>query len=846
MMTWGRRAGDHMNPTLYPNFTVMQDRLEDGYLAYAENLTTRDRPVYVAPVGLAFRRVHDDIAEAGGNPLDQGSLFSSLYSSDGSHPSLRGSYLAACVLHATLTGNSPVGLDLQVNIPSSIRDQLERAANATVFVDADGYERPVHGALGARCHFNRLSANGIGMTVGCRAATGDVTHNIFDTNHGPAVLVMGAWSGPNRFVYNAFNDNNGTGWQVEDPDHWQIWSHFYPVEVEAGNWWSDYEERYPNATNDGRVWDTPYMGLDQYPMVSHPAFSDRVPPVADAGADVEVPEGTLVELNGLNSSDNKGIRSYRWTFTHQGEEEVLHGPVQFYWFDEVGTHEVTLNVSDAAGNWDADTVNVTVLDVTDPRAVIHLQQDHFFQHDNVTMNGTRSFDNVGVVSWSWEFSYNGTLVQLEGPVVSWTFDVQGDHMVMLTVHDAAGNRGTDSAVVRVRDTEPPSADAGPDQEVAMGDRVRFDGGNSTDNAGIRGYAWTFTYAGQTVKLIGPTPTFEFNTAGEYTVFLKVVDVNILEDTDTMTVRVADTEPPEADGGRDRVVNQGVNVGLVGSYSTDNVGVTEWWWAIPWRDNLTLFLEGEVVDHTFDDPGRYRVVLTVSDARGNRDTDEVWITVLDIEPPVADAGPDRTVDMGVPFWLDGSNSTDNVGVAIYSWYCGVGGVQVEYTGARVPLVYEEPGFYEVKLSVLDEAGNADLDRFVLMVRDTLPPKVPSFDDVSLDRGESLRLDGSGASDNVGIVNWTWTIKNGGDPLEIHRVDADHVFQTTGTYRVTLTVRDADGNEASTSFEVSVRSSTLPIVLVLLTAVILLVLVFFLRQRRPRDGGGGRGVSPRTSS
>jgi hypothetical protein len=52
----------------------------------------------VAPVGEAWERV----LGTPGHP--------DLYDTDGSHPSLAGSYLAACVLFATLFGESPVGI----------------------------------------------------------------------------------------------------------------------------------------------------------------------------------------------------------------------------------------------------------------------------------------------------------------------------------------------------------------------------------------------------------------------------------------------------------------------------------------------------------------------------------------------------------------------------------------------------------------------------------------------------------------------------------------------------------------------------------------------------------------
>lgn len=48
-----------------------------------------------------------------------------------------------------------------------------------------------------------------------------------------------------------------------------------------GNYWSDYEMRYPNATNNGVVWDTPYeingstTDVDNYPLV-HPYIEDKI------------------------------------------------------------------------------------------------------------------------------------------------------------------------------------------------------------------------------------------------------------------------------------------------------------------------------------------------------------------------------------------------------------------------------------------------------------------------------------------------------------------------------------------------------------------------------------------
>jgi ABC-type transport system substrate-binding protein len=69
--------------------------------------------------------------------------------------------------------------------------------------------------------------------------------------------------------------------------------------------------------------------------------------------------------------------------------------------------------------------------------------------DNVTLNGSSSTDNVGVVDYAWTFTYNGSLVVLHGAVVSFVFDIPGIYPVTLTVKDAMNNSDTDIVQVTV-------------------------------------------------------------------------------------------------------------------------------------------------------------------------------------------------------------------------------------------------------------------------------------------------------------------------------------------------------------------------------------------------------------
>ncbi len=141
-MTWGYRDGDSNNAWLNPDYPTMQANLEAGYNMYAENITTTERAPYIAPVGLAYKAIYDDIIADGGTPTDQGTLFYNLYSGDGAHPSTRGTYLAACVIHSTMTGDSSIGMSDPFGFDSDTRMKLQQAADSVIFDEALGYSYP--------------------------------------------------------------------------------------------------------------------------------------------------------------------------------------------------------------------------------------------------------------------------------------------------------------------------------------------------------------------------------------------------------------------------------------------------------------------------------------------------------------------------------------------------------------------------------------------------------------------------------------------------------------------------------------------------------------------------------
>jgi len=87
-----------------------------------------------------------------------------------------------------------------------------------------------------------------------------------------------------------------------------------------------------------------------------PSELDETPPVASAGQDLTVKIGSTVTFSAAGSTDNVGIASYEWDF---GDGTSGTGVTASHTYDNVGTYNVTLTVTDAAGNFSTVTIVIT-------------------------------------------------------------------------------------------------------------------------------------------------------------------------------------------------------------------------------------------------------------------------------------------------------------------------------------------------------------------------------------------------------------------------------------------------------------------------------------------------------
>ena len=187
-------------------------------------------------------------------------------------------------------------------------------------------------------------------------------------------------------------------------------------------------------------------------------------------------------------------------------------------------------------------------------------------------------------------------------------------------------------------------------------------------------------------------------------------------------------------------------------------------------------------------------------------DVPWAT--ESNPPIADAGDNRTVTAGTAVTLDASGSSDDDRIVHYQWSFWEVDYNVELFGERVTYTFNYVGFYEIRLTVADFSINQAEDTVTVTVTprtsDMEAPWADFPESRYVDAGDTIDLEASNSTDNVGVVNWTWVVH---DVIEtkLYGESVSHTFMyaSHGDLGVTLILRDASGNFNNYWFSVNVE-------------------------------------------
>lgn len=431
--------------------------------------------------------------------------------------------------------------------------------------------------------------------------------------------------------------------------------------------------------------------------------------------------------------------------------------------------------------------------------------------EKVFLDASLSSNSGGnIASYSWTEN-NVQIATGVNPTVTLS---RGTHTITLTIKDENGNSASDQVIVTVTTGgSSPVANAGADVTVNDDNNddmvsVMLDGSESTDpNDAELTYTWT---EGATTIATGVKPVVNLKT-GKHTITLTVLNPDNLSGSDDVVVTVIDpdNQAPVANAGSDQSFDVqsssalvSVNLNASASFDADGSIV-----GYKWIETGTVLSTEKIATISLP-TGKHKITLEVTDDDGISSTDEVLISVINVNnvAPIANAGSDLVVvdtdkNGSEQVTLNGSASSDSDGsVVSYVWTEN----NIEIANGKNATATLDLGNHTIKLEVTDNDG--ETSAVTITVKVTQKPIASAGSDILVvdsnkDGVESVVLDGSLSSAPYGnIVSYLWTQN---DQTIATSKTSSHNF-SKGTHIAKLTVTNDAGVTDSDEVSIVVAS------------------------------------------
>lgn len=459
---------------------------------------------------------------------------------------------------------------------------------------------------------------------------------------------------------------------------------------------------------------------------------------------------TGLTANFTNSSSN--ATSYSWDFG-DGQTSTSANPSHTYATD--GVYTVVLTATNACG---AVTTTHTVAVYTQPSAAFNANLTSGCAPLSVQFNN-QSSANAETFAWSFPGGTPSSSTA-ENPTV--TYNTAGVYTVTLTVSNPAGqNTATQTSYITVN-----GAPAAGFTGTVAGTTVSFN--NSTTNA--TSYTWDFGDGGSSNEA---NPSHNYTTDGVYEVTLTAT--NACGST-TVNGQFTIVTPPTASFSAAQTSGCGPLV--VSFHNQSSANATSYAWTFAGGTPATSTEENPTV--TYNTAGTYSVTLTVTNAAGN-DTYTLinYVTVSDV-PTAAFTTTVNSSDVSF------TNTTQNA--TSYAWDFGDGNQSNE---ASPHHTYTADGVYTVTLTATNECGDAVVTHTVVVA--TAAPQAFFTAEPTTGCAPLEVTFNNQSSANAETFQWSFP---GGTPSTSTQENPTVVYNTPGTYNVTLVATNSLGSDTYT--------------------------------------------------
>ena len=542
------------------------------------------------------------------------------------------------------------------------------------------------------------------------------------------------------------------------------------------------------------------------------AVANAIPATANRGDTIQ-----LVST-GTNDPDGDTLQ-YLWAVTTKpsGSTPTLTGantPTATFTTDTLGNYEVTLSVTDPTGSTGSDKVSIVIIN-QDPIIDSVTVPSNVHAGTNAQITGAaHDLDAGDVLTYTWALTSGpGSLDNvIANPVTLTTASQPATYTLTLTVTDNHGGSTTwNQPITLTTLNAKPTVNAGLDQTIHAGTTATLTPTASDTDGDTLTYTWS-TSGGvlQQDPATGKATLGTSTTPATYTLTLTVTDGHGGSASDTLIITTDNTRPIATITVETAPpYHRGDPITLNAKASTDDNGdpLTYTWALITLPSGSAAKLSattGDTVSFTPDKldngQGVYEVMLTADDGHTGTDTDQVTLTVLNMNPIIDSVTVPSNVHAGTNAQITGAaHDLDAGDVLTYTWALtsGPGSLDNVIANPVTLTTASQPATYTLTLTVTDNhGGSTTWNQPITLTTLNAKPTVNAGLDQTIHAGTTATLTPTASDTDGDTLTYTWSTSGGVLQQDPATGKATLGTSTTpATYTLTLTVTDGHGGSAS---------------------------------------------------
>lgn len=489
-------------------------------------------------------------------------------------------------------------------------------------------------------------------------------------------------------------------------------------------------------------------------------------PTADFTFDTPCQGNTTHFTDASYSTGNVPITTWTWDFG-DGYSSNLQNPTHFY--ELAGNYQVNLSITDINGCTDDTLITITVYGKPIANFTWNIQNC-----DTTYFVSTSGGGGTTISAWLWNFDDAGSGIYntstQENP---WHyFTLPGNYDVQLIVTNAYGCK--DTLINSVLYDPFPQPDFLFDT-ACSGDTTHFFANSSQAN--IIAYNWNFDDG---TTGLGPNPVHVYSAPGTYYVTLIITNTDQCSNYIQKAVKVYAS--PLASFTAQDTTCLGSPVSFTNTSSGNSGSIASFSW--DFGDGYTSSAPNP--QHTYASSGNFTVQLVVTNSNGCQSHSQ---KTLFINPgPIADFSAD-TACLGSPTLFTDLSQPQGSPLSGWQWVFGDGAT---LTGIPNPVhVYANAGQYNATLTITDASGCTGSTTHQVTVNELPSVAFTTISTIHCNNDTVYFVNQTTGQTSQTIYTWYFGEPTSGSNDTSHLENPWHVYDTSGTYYVTLLVEDPSG-------------------------------------------------------